>query len=286
MNLGTARTANEDQLTLREERMKEVSALDASNRQQQKELADLLLRENRFTEAISHLEKLVEAEPGEPQALADLACTYQRVRDYGNAIGLFERVLTANNLTPSERAVLYERLGYCRLMAQKKEEAVRAFENAISLDTDSFRSYVGLGLCMTHAGRTEEARPFFEKAIFINPGCADAYNNLGMLAWSEGRIEEGLALFKRALEIDPVHRDALPNYLSMAFSLELYEQAESLLRCYVNTIPDNPDLGCQLAYCHLKLGREQDARKLLQDVLVANPDHEDARALLEQCEEA
>ena len=61
------------------------------------------------------------------------------------------------------------------------------------------------------------------------------------------------------------------------------EEAESLLQCYADAIPNSPDLAYQLAYCHLKLGRQQRARSLLHKMLEADPDREDARALLAEC---
>ena len=84
--------------------------------------------------------------------------------------------------------------------------------------------------------------------------CADAFSNLGVLALSEDDVNGALDFFKRALEIEPTHRDALPNYLTTTFALGAFEEAYSLLQCYVDSSPDNPDLICQLAYCHLKLG--------------------------------
>ncbi len=282
MHRRTVRTLRNDDLYHNDNQPPEKWPLDS--RDTENPSIKFLLNEGRFEEAIPHLESLLDVEPCEAQDVVDLACAYQQTGRYERAVELFDHVLNAAGLNCLDRVMLYVRAGYCRLAMGHIEHAVRAFENAVSLDEEAFRAHVGLGLCMVHHGRKNDARECFEKAIAINPDCADAYSNLGVLALSENNANDALGLFKRALETDPMHRDALPNYLTTAFALGAFEEAESLLRCYADLLPHNPDLTYQLAYCRLKLGDEQQAQSLLQELLETDPDHEDARTLLAESE--
>lgn len=284
VNRRKVRALRNDNQSQNNNQPREERSLDSKNTENSP--IKFLLSEGRFEEAIPHLEKLLDAEPCKAQDVVDLACAYQQTGKYEQAVDLFDHVLNTAGLNCSDRLMLYERAGYCRLAMGQIEHAACAFENAVSLDEQAFRAHVGLGLCMVHQGSRNEARVCFEKAIAINSDCADAHSNLGVLALSEDRVNDALDLFKRALETDPMHRDALPNYLTTAFALGAFEEAESLLRCYADLLPDNPDLTYQLAYCRLKLGREQQAQSLLEQVLETDPDHEDARTLLAECKTA
>lgn len=254
------------------------------NSQSQNELADHLLSQGRFAEAVPHLERLLEADPSNLQGAVNLASAFQQTGEHEKAVEIFEQVLAWEDLVDSDRAALSERTGYCLLALGQVDRALQTFENAISADDKSFRAYVGLGLCMAQMKKAQDAEYYFQRAISIEPRCADAHNNLGVLAWSDMRLDDAFANFKRALEIDPLHKDALPNYLSLAFTLEMYDEAESLLKLYLKAAPDNPELAYQLAYCHAKQGRKEEARAMLEKLLANDPNREEAQDLLVECE--
>jgi tetratricopeptide (TPR) repeat protein len=248
------------------------------------EAAQTLLGEGRFSEAIPHLESLVKAESCEAQDAVNLACSYQQVGNHDAAIELFDQIIELETLSATDLAALRERLGYCLLAAGDPDRAQDEFEQALAVSEGSLRAHIGLGLRMLQSKRLIEAKSFFEKAADIDPDCADAYNNLGALAWSGAAFDVAVGHFKHALEIEPAHRDALPNLLTLLFTLESYEAAESLLLCYAAADPGNGDFQYQLAYCHMKLGREEEGRALLRKILDSCPGQEDAMALLAECE--
>ena len=251
------------------------------------EIIETLIEKGSFSEAIPHLEQIMASGSFSAQQAVHLACSYQQTGDHAAAIDLFEQILAKEQLISADRALLFERLGYCFLAVQDVGKAAASFQSAIDEGESPCRAYIGLGLCCTHGGRSNEARAFFGKAVATGPeDAADAHNNLGVLAWTEANLEEALDSFKRALEIEPMHRDALPNLLTLMFTLESYEAAEPLLQSYLAAAPGNPELTYQLLYCKLKLGRPDEARALLHKLLDAEPGREDALALLAECDAA
>jgi len=277
-----AQGKDDEALTL----LRESSDLNPHDSGVLQDLANLLLNKGRLAEAVPLLEELVKRSSREVQNIVSLACAHEQMGNYEEAVGQYEKILSAEGVAPPDSAALWERLGKCRLAMKEYEHGGAAFRNAVNLNPNSASAHIGLGLCLFNERRTSEARLAFEKALALDPNCADALNNLGAIAIAEQRFDEAMILFKRALEIDPDHRDALPNFLSLTFGLGRYEHAESLLECYLKAHPNNADLAYQLAYCRFKLGRGHHARDLLEKVLAKDPEHEDARALLAECEAA
>jgi tetratricopeptide (TPR) repeat protein len=92
----------------------------------------------------------------------------------------------------------------------KTEEAIEAYQQAITLDPKYALPYNGLGNTLSDLGKTKEAIEAYKQAIDVDPENALTYNGLGNALSELGEKEEALEAYKQAINLDP--KSALPYY--------------------------------------------------------------------------
>jgi tetratricopeptide (TPR) repeat protein len=83
------------------------------------------------------------------------------------------------------------------------EDAIKAFNKAISLKHDYTEAYNNLGVAFKVQGKLEEAVEAFHKALALNPNFVGAYNNLGNVLKEQGKLDEALEAFNKAFVLRP-----------------------------------------------------------------------------------
>ena len=82
---------------------------------------------------------------------------------------------------------------------------------AVQLDPSSAVAHNNLASRLAEQGRIEEAIRHFEDALTIDAQYATAHNNLGIVLARHGDLEEATRHFQRALQINPDFGDARRN---------------------------------------------------------------------------
>lgn len=95
------------------------------------------------------------------------------------------------------------------------EDAVEAFEKAISIKNEYPEAYNNLGVAYIHLGNQELAIKNFLKSISIKKNYSNAYSNLGSIYDDIGQFEEAIKYYSLALQFDPNHVDAKMNLLEI-----------------------------------------------------------------------
>jgi tetratricopeptide (TPR) repeat protein len=97
------------------------------------------------------------------------------------------------------------------------DSAVTEYTRAIAIDSTYSKAYVNMGLAYDAAGKRNEARRAFRDAIKINPKDVLAHCHLGLLEASYGDYNEAMRLYQQALQLDPNSAQAHYN-LGLAFA--------------------------------------------------------------------
>jgi len=136
-----------------------------------------------------------------------------------------------------------------RLKASRREQpsqteaALTWFERAMALQTDS----------------RDEARRAYEEALRLQPTFVEAHINLGLLHHHAGDLKEAEACYRRALHFGP--ESALAHF-NLAVVLEDQADKSGALTAYVEALkraPDFREAHCNLAQLYEQLGRRLDA---------------------------
>ena len=207
-------------------------------------LARVLEDRGRSTDAEKQYASVLEADAGNDKARAGIAALYDRTGRQDLAIKEF-RLLSARN--PDLAEAEFIRFG---------QEARKAREYA-------------------------RAEKFFLRATDINPQFAKAWAELGTNSYLAGEYPKGIEYFRKALTIDP-GQAAFHYYLGLA--LEKGRQQEEALREYRRAVElgGPPEARLGLARAALESGDPGLAVEELNRLLVASPDHAEAKLLLAQ----
>jgi len=163
-----------------------------------------------------------------------------------------------------------------RVWGQRRDQnLVRALElgtTAVELDPSDPTPHVLLAMVYQFRREFDAANAAADKALTLQPKDAITLSNLGsMLNWA-GRSQEALEVLQQAVRLDPFHP---PNYLERL--ADAYAGVEKYLQCIevaergVALDPDYVGLHVSRAGCYAALGRQEEARAAVAEILRTNP---------------
>jgi tetratricopeptide (TPR) repeat protein len=98
-------------------------------------------------------------------------------------------------------------LGVAYMNQQLFEKALKAFEQAATLDPNFKIALMNEGVALLNLGRVDPARHFLEQAVKQNRDDPHAWYNLGMLEKNSANSHAAVDAFRRVTEIDPNDAD-------------------------------------------------------------------------------
>ena len=110
-----------------------------------------------------------------------------------------------------ESAILYNIIATANKGLNKLENAITAYEKAISLQPDYAEAYNNMGNAFQRQGKLSEAIEAYKKAISIKPDYAEAYSNMGNAFKNRAELKRAVKVFKIALTIKPTFFEAYWN---------------------------------------------------------------------------
>lgn len=129
------------------------------------------------------------------QKLADLS---------GQAITEFQAAQkTAPEKDPNMH-VLWARLGEAYDLAGRNDDAVQAYQQAVTAKPDNPSYYNNLGNALAHAGKIDDARAAYTKSAELDPpNAAGAWRNFGISLYNANRLGDAVEPFQKSAELDP-----------------------------------------------------------------------------------
>ena len=157
-----------------------------------------------YIDALIKLERLVDA-----KAVLDQA------RNKGAKDGGFNQLEQRLN-----DADAYYNMGIGLQEKNKLEEAIEAYNKALSIKPDYADAYHNMGITLKNQGKLDEAIEAYSKALSIKPNYAEAYNNIGVTLYEQGKLEEAIEVYSKALVIKPDYANAIENRLSLLTQIQ------------------------------------------------------------------
>jgi Flp pilus assembly protein TadD len=186
-----------------------ISAADSYNRTgKNRELYERgmkAIKNNNFPKATEALRKLVEADPKDFPAWAELGMVYFLQRDLGAAEHSY---IKATQLKPDHVSSLVT-LGRVRLARGNNEGAVAALEAAVKADPNSPAANYFMGEAYLAIRKGSLAITYLNEALKIDPiGRAEAHLRLGALYNRGGRKDLAVIEYNEFLKKKPHHPEA------------------------------------------------------------------------------
>ena len=177
-------------------------------------LGTLLVRDQRFPEAIQRLEHATQLDPAYAKAHDNLGIALSNVGRMDEAIEQF-RLAIAQSPRDHES---YNNLGIALTRQGKVPEAIAEYGVALSIKPDYADAQTNWGNALLRLGRLDEAMTHYAEAARLRPDLGDAQLNWGVALAQQARYGEAIEHFRAALAVDPDNADARA-YLDRATQL-------------------------------------------------------------------
>ena len=189
----------------------------------------------------------------------NLGEAYRKAGRYDESLPLLQRAL---ELEPMHAAA-HNNIGAALNALHREEEAAPHLGEAIKLRPDNHEAYTNLGIALVNQRKPREAVPVFEIAYKRNPDDPVLLKHLGNALEHANRFEEALELFRRA---EAEHGPDIGLTIDQVSNLERqrrYDEAWARLEPLLESAPDHPGVGQQLAVLAKRYDRQEEARERL-----------------------
>ncbi len=232
-----------------------------------------LLATGKLAEARKPFLKAIALEPGNANALVQLAHIALGKKAAAEALGYLDRIVTpAQDRT--DAAMLRMQANYA-LGNQRNGDAILAH---LSLDTeaDPGRNFT-LGVALASVGQYDKAEIFFSKTVDATPDNFEALYDLGLAASHAGHNERARSVLREAIAKQPENVDVLYDLAAVNVALDDREAALELLARASRLAPKRTDVRQLEARTAASLGYFADARNAWDEYLKLVPGDDVAR---------
>jgi tetratricopeptide (TPR) repeat protein len=198
-------------------------------------LAEALAADGQMARAVETCRQALEIKPDFIDGHARLATLHNKLGQHGVA---FAHARIALAFEPRQLEALRAR-GVAEAATLRPNDAEASFRAALEVDAADVDSLFGLGVMLHFLDELDEAAETLRKVLEIDPRRRDALSALGRNAEARGDSEAALSAFDAAAKLGP----------------------------------PSPDADYEVARCLRDLGRFDEAKPLLEAVLVRAPNH-------------
>ncbi len=171
-------------------------------------------------------------------------------------------------------ALAYYRLGVVNEKLGSPDAAVRAYQDALRLDSNMNEArlalagyYVNQGVAQRLRKQLDEATASFRTALSYNTASADAHFELGQTLDQNGQTGEAIAEYQEAIKLDP---DKSTAHLRLAKAYAAQGQQENAVKEYQEVLrlnPEDPVAHHGLGVAYNELGQKDQAIASLQQAV-------------------
>ncbi len=202
--------------TAGEQLLKQVQAHDPQLYVVSFMLGEAALRQQKWAEAIPHLEHALQLNPGFDQAMTALARALHEQHRDADARALLQKALAAN---PRNFRAWYE-LGWVETR-DDPQQAADAFQKAVDIQPNFAPAIRDLGLIEMRAGNYASAAQTLQRAVDLGLGEPRLLNVLGIAYSRTGRLQDAVKSYREALRHNP---DLAEAHLNLGFAYERLQQ--------------------------------------------------------------
>jgi tetratricopeptide (TPR) repeat protein len=177
----------------------------------------------------------------------------------------------ANAVRIDPKAEHVSALGMMLHRSGKLEEALKAYDKAISLQPENAELWKNLATVLVELHRPDEAFLGLQHALKLRPRYVDAANLSGLLLFRSGRNPEALDHFNLSIAIEPSQADALHLRALVHMNLNRFEQAEADNRASLQLNPADADTHNNLGTLLQKLGRYEESLECYDRAIALRP---------------
>jgi tetratricopeptide (TPR) repeat protein/tRNA A-37 threonylcarbamoyl transferase component Bud32 len=220
-------------------------------------LSTALAKAGRWLEAQAIVGDLLKKESDDPDVLEYLGSVLHDQYRLEEAVAAFQKAITVK---PAD-AELYHSLGDVLSDQNKSHEAEDAYRKAIAIKPDFVDAYSSLGHVLRHQNKLDEAVKTYRKGIELKPDNASAYDGLGIALSAQEKLVEAENAFRKLTQLFPGYTRGHVRLGNVLRNQQKLSEAVSAFREALKIDPSH-------AWAYNCLGLTLSAQNKLDDALV------------------
>ncbi|MEI7584903.1 tetratricopeptide repeat protein [Runella sp.] len=157
-----------------------------------------LMKEGKFRDALTYLNKAIEGDNANYEALNARGVVYYELREYTNALLDYDQAL---KLKPDYYRPYYNR-ALLKVAQSDGQGALKDYSEAIRLDSRNAEIFVNRGQLLAALGQTDAALRDFDQAVNLDENNAMAWYNRGNVLFQQGDFKRSIENFEKAVKND------------------------------------------------------------------------------------
>ena len=158
-----------------------------------------LIRQKKYQEAQSILQKLIAEDPGNAALYFALGYVHQQQEDWDEALDSYQN---SQQLMPGLSDV-HSRMAYLLYRSDEADDAIAEARTALSIDPRNAEAYRSLGLGLYANAQYAAAIHAFHESLARQPKNADVYYDLGITLRDKGDVDAAAAAYRKAIALNP-----------------------------------------------------------------------------------
>ncbi|RIB11392.1 kinase-like domain-containing protein [Gigaspora rosea] len=226
----------------------------------------------KYEESLADLNKLLNIEPTNANALNNCGEVYQMIGEYEKSLIEFNKLLA---IYSNDKIALYNR-GLCYLQMGRYEESLADLNKVLSIDPNHVKALNNRGEVYRVMGRYDDALADLNKSLEIEPCYETALNNRALCYNDMGKHEKALIDLNKSLEIEPKSANALYNRGIINQVMGRYEESLTDLNKSLEIEPNNELTMISRVETYRKMGRNEDSLAECNRLLELDPNNPEA----------
>ena len=214
-----------------------------------------LYNQGQFITLINDAENLLEKFPKTFIVWNILGVSLNRINRSNDAIIAFEKALSIK----PDYVDAYYNLGKTFQEQNKIDAAIEVYKTTLSLDPNYLKAYSMMGNALENKGDLNQALTVYKKALSLDPNNSNTYSNMGNALQAQGKLAESLIAYKNAIAINPKNIDA---YINMGNTLQAQNKFDQALEAYnasMSIMPNCASTFFNKGICLHKIGKLKEA---------------------------
>ncbi|HEY9049075.1 MAG TPA: tetratricopeptide repeat protein [Ohtaekwangia sp.] len=179
------------------------------------------LANGRYTEAIGYLDKLLESNADNEQALLLRSQANYALKKYDLVIQDCEKILQINNtiITDDDFTAIWN-LGVTYNSMRQFEKARSYFDKALKMQPENIRLYDNIGYSYVEEKNYTMALKQFQKMVSLNSRSDKGFYEIGKVYYLKKEYKKAIEAFNKAIELNPSYGIAYQNRGSAKLELK------------------------------------------------------------------
>ncbi len=228
-------------------------------------------------QAAESFKQVIAARPDDPEGYYNLGTLSLRRNDLQQARLYLDQTLKLRPNYPEA----WNNLGMLAAQQGHPDEAIQNFRRSLQLRPTYGIALLNLGNVYRRQGTFSKAEESLNGALKLQPDDPEVNYSLGMLYAQENQTEQASQYLQKALRLRPDFPEALNNLGILYVRAQDYTKAEEQFKACIQLVPNFDQSYLNLARLYAIRNDREKARKIVQQLLLLQPQNAAAKQALE-----